>query len=66
MRDPDLDDQHLTCQRAFQATDRIRQVTITAGDTTIEAVTRRTALQQQVLAGLGVDTRPWAKPTITG
>jgi transposase len=66
VRDPDLPDQHLTCQRAFQETDRIRQVTITAGDTTIEAVTRRTSLQHQILAGVGVDTRPWAKPTITG
>ncbi len=66
VRDPDLPDQHLTCQRAFQATDQIRQVTITAGATTIEAVTRRTGLQQQILAGLGVDTRDWAKPVITG
>jgi hypothetical protein len=66
VRDPDLPGQHLTAARAFQETDRIRQVTITTGATTIEAVTRRTALQQQVLTGLGVDTRAWAKPTITG
>lgn len=66
IRDPDLPDQHLTADRAIQELDRIRQVTFTAGDTTIDAVTRRTDLQQQIGAGLGVDTRAWAKPTITG
>ena len=65
IRDPDLDEQHLSADRAFQELDRIRQVTFTAGDTTIEAVTRRTELQTQILAGLGVDTRAWAKPTIS-
>jgi hypothetical protein len=64
VRDPDLEDQHLTCERAFQELDRIRQVTFTAGEVTIDAVTRRTGLQQQILTGLGVDTRSWAKPTI--
>jgi transposase len=66
VRDPDLHDQHLTAERAFQELDRIRQVTFTAGDATITAVTRRTGLQQQILTGLGVDTRNWARPAIHG
>jgi hypothetical protein len=65
LRDPDLDEQHLSAERALQELDRIRQVTFTAGAQTITAVTRRTALQQQILAGLGVDTAAWTRPTIT-
>jgi transposase len=65
LRDPDLDEQHLSAERALQELDRIRQVTFTAGEQTITAVTRRTALQQQILAGLGVDTAAWTRPTIT-
>ncbi len=41
-----------------------RQVTITAAETTIEAVTRRTVLQQTILDTLDVDTRDWPKPLI--
>jgi transposase len=66
LRDPDLDHQHLSAERAIQELDRIRQVTFTAGSQTITAVTRRTDLQQQILTGLGVDTRAWTRPTITG
>jgi len=65
LRDPDLDDQHLTAERAFEELDRIRQVTFTAGERTITAVTRRTGLQQQILAALDVDTRAWTRPQIT-
>jgi hypothetical protein len=65
LRDPDLDEQHLSAERALQELDRIRQVTFTAGQQTITAVTRRTDLQQQILTGLGVDTRAWTRPTIT-
>ena len=64
LHDPDLDGQHLTADRAFQELDRIRQVTFTAGDQTITAITRRTGLQQQILDSLGVDTRSWARPAI--
>jgi transposase len=66
LRDPELDEQHLSAERAIQELDRIRQVTLTAGAQTITAVTRRTDLQQQILAGLGIDTRAWTRPTITG
>jgi transposase len=66
LRDPDLDDQHLTAARAFEQLDRIRQVTFTAGEQTITAITRRTGLQQQILGALGVDTRTWTRPIIHG
>ncbi len=64
IRDPDLEDQHLTAPRALGELDRIRQVTLSAAETTIEAVTRRTVLQQTILDTLDVDTRDWAKPHI--
>jgi transposase len=65
LRDPDLDQQHLTTDRALQELDRIRQVTFSAGEQTITAITRRTQLQQDILDGLGVDTRVWTRPAIT-
>jgi transposase len=65
LRDPELDEQHLSAERASQELDRIRQVTFTVGEQTITAVTRRTDLQQQILSSLGVDTRAWTRPTIT-
>jgi transposase len=67
VRDPDLDDQQLTAARALAELARIRQVTLDPGDggPTIQAVTRRTALQQQILKALEVDTRAWQRPTIT-
>jgi transposase len=65
LRDPDLDEQHLTTDRALQELDRIRQVTFTAGGQTITAITRRTPLQQDILGALGVDTRAWTRPAIT-
>jgi transposase len=65
LRDPDLNEQHLTTDRALQELDRIRQVTFSAGEQTITAVTRRTQLQQDILDGLGVDTRAWTRPAIT-
>jgi transposase len=66
LRDPDLDHQHLSADRAFQELDRIRQVTFTAGEQTITAVTRRTDLQQQILTALQVDTAAWTRPIIAG
>jgi len=65
LHDPDLDNQHLTTERAFEELDRIRQVTFTAGERTITAITRRTGLQQQILDALGVDTSAWTRPQIT-
>jgi hypothetical protein len=65
LRDPDLDEQPLTTDRALQELDRIRQVTFSAGGQTITAITRRTPLQQDILGALGVDTRAWTRPAIT-
>jgi len=66
LRDPDLDDQHLTADRAVEELDQIRQATFTAGEQTITAITRRTGLQQQILGALDVDTRTWTRPIING
>jgi hypothetical protein len=59
VRDPDLDDQHLTAARALRELDRVRAVTLTAGGRTIDVVTRRDPLQAQVLAALNIDTSGW-------
>jgi hypothetical protein len=66
LRDPDIDQQPLSADRALQELDRIRQVTFTAGEQTITAITRRTQLQQHILGALGVDTRTWTRPLIHG
>ncbi len=63
--DPDIEDQTLSSPRALRELDRIRSVTLTAGDRTIGVVTRPNALQSAILAALGVDTTGWTKATIT-
>ena len=65
VRDPDLDDQHLSAERALGELGRIRAVTLTAGEATIDVVTRRSALQRRILAALGVDTSAWERPRIS-
>ena len=65
VRDPDIDTQYLTAERALQELTQIRQVTFTAGGHTVAAVQRRSALRTQILTALGVDTRAWIRPTIT-
>jgi hypothetical protein len=64
VRDPDLDDQHLSPARALRELARIRAVVIEAGERRIELVTRRSALQLQVLDGFGVDTTAWSRARI--
>jgi hypothetical protein len=59
VRDPDLDDQHLSAARALRELDRVRAVTLHAGGRTIDLVTRRDPLQTAVLAALNVDTTGW-------
>jgi len=60
VRDPDLAEQHLTAARALRELHRTRSVTLTAGDHTIDAVTRRTPLQQQICDNaIGIDTASW-------
>ncbi|MGI9033744.1 MAG: IS1634 family transposase [Acidimicrobiales bacterium] len=64
IRDPDLDDQHLSPARALRELARIRAVGLDAGDKRIELVTRRTSLQTKVLAAFGVDTTEWSRARI--
>ncbi len=64
VRDPDLDNQHLTPARALRELDRIRAVTLNAGQRTIDLVTRRSPHQAAILAALGVDTASWNRARI--
>lgn len=61
----DLPDQHLTAVRAMRELDRIRAVTLTAGERSVEVVTRRTPLQAAILDALGVDTAPWKRTRLS-
>jgi transposase len=54
--DPDLPGQVLSARRALAELNRIRRVELDAGDHVVTVVTRRNALQGQILAALGVDT----------
>ena len=64
LRDPDLPDQHLSAARTLRELNRIRLVSLQAGDRTIRTVTRRSPLQTQILSALGVDTRSWDRARI--
>jgi len=59
VRDPDLEDQHLSARRRLDTFQRVRQVTLAVGDDTLDVVTRRNALQARSLAALGIDTHTW-------
>jgi hypothetical protein len=65
VRDPDVAGQFLSPERALRELGRIRAVTLTAGDRTIDVVTRRSGLQSRILAALGVDTAGWERARIT-
>ena len=65
IRDPDLEDQHLTAARALRDLNRIRRHQIGAGGRRITLTTRRSPLQARTLAAIGTDTRTWDNPTIT-
>ena len=64
VRDPDLDDQHLTPARALRELARIRAVAIEAGERRIDLVTRRSSLQSRVLDAFAVDTTAWSRARI--
>jgi transposase len=64
VRDPGIDDQHLSPERALRELGRIRAVTFDAAGKTLRVVTRRTALQSRVLAALGVATGDWDRARI--
>jgi hypothetical protein len=59
VHDPDLADQHLTPNRALRELGRIHAITLTAGDHTIDIVTRPNPLQRQIITALDVDTTGW-------
>ncbi len=58
--DPDIDDQVITPRRALRELGRIRRVTMTVAERTIERDTRHSALQDRVLAAFGVEPGSWA------
>ncbi len=62
--DPDLDGQVLSARRALAELDRIRRVSLDAGDHNVTVVTRRNALQSKILAAFGVDTGDWDRAAI--
>jgi transposase len=62
--DPDLPGQVLSARRALAELNRIRQVELDTGDHRVTLVTRRNALQAEVLAALGVDTTGWDRAAI--
>ncbi len=61
VRDPDLADQHLSARRCLDTLQRVRRITLNAGDDTLNVVTRRNALQAHCLAALDIDTHTWDK-----
>jgi len=62
--DPDLPGQVLSPRRALAELHRIRQVTLDAGERTVTVVTRRNALQAEILAAFGVDATGWDRAKI--
>ncbi|MDA8310602.1 MAG: hypothetical protein M0Z46_08315 [Actinomycetota bacterium] len=62
--DPDLPGQVLSTRRALAELNRIRRVTLDTGDHSVEVVTRRNALQVQILDAFGVDTTGWSRAEI--
>jgi hypothetical protein len=62
--DPDLAGQHLTAARALRELQRIRRVTLAAGDRTIELTTRTTPQQRHILTAIGVDITTWPTATV--
>lgn len=64
VRDPEIGDQHLSCERALRELGRVRAVTFDAGGKSLRVVTRRNPLQSRVLAALDVDTGDWDRARI--
>lgn len=58
--DPDIDDQVISPRRALRELGRIRRVTLTVAERIIERDTRRSALQDRILAAFGVEAASWA------
>ena len=65
LRDPELPNQHLSAARALRELGRVRAVTLDAGNRHVEVITRRSPLQQRIIAALNVDTAHWDRAHIT-
>ena len=65
VRDPDLDDQHLTAPRALRELARIHTIGLDVGGRHLDVVTRRTPLQAGILTALNVDTTSWNQAHIS-
>ncbi len=62
--DPDVPTQHMTPRRALSMLKEIRLELVSAGEATVEVVTRRSPAETKVLKALGVDTSTWDKASI--
>ncbi|MGB9113469.1 MAG: IS1634 family transposase [Acidimicrobiales bacterium] len=62
--DPDLEAQVITPRRALAELDRIRKVAMDINERHIEVITRRNALQREILDAFGVPTATWDKAEI--
>jgi transposase len=62
--DPDLTGQVLSPRRALAELNRIRQVNLETGERNVTVVTRRNALQSQILAAFKVDSSGWDRAAI--
>ena len=62
--DPDLAFQHMTPRRALSELAEVRLELVSAGERSIELVSRPTPLQAKVLQAFGVDASTWGKATI--
>ena len=65
VRDPDLDDQHLTAPRALRELGRIRRIDLHVADRHVDVVTRRNPLQTRILTALDIDTSAWTQAHIS-
>jgi hypothetical protein len=62
--DPDIAFQHMTPRRALAELAEVRLELVSAGERSIELVSRPTPLQAKVLQAFGVDTSGWGKAAI--
>jgi hypothetical protein len=62
--DPNIPFQHMTPRRALAELAEVRLELVSAGERTIDLVSRPTQPQAKVLRALGVDTSGWGKATL--
>jgi len=65
VRDPDLDDQHLSAPRALRELGRVRSIGLDIGGRHVDVVTRRSPLQARILTALDVNTSAWNQAHIS-